>query len=129
MTPSMHKRVRDLFVDAGLTTDYLVQMLKWTDTGKLTDAFIVFRPSGGTDIDEKLSSDYYVSVDIISAKNTGSYEKSDNDVQIIIEYIKQNPLSNLCVGQITNVGGVPSPVMTTEERMVWRLLFSCRYGE
>lgn len=51
MTPAMYERVRNYFVDAGLTTGFIVQMLAWDDTTKLTDAFIVFRPNGGTDIE------------------------------------------------------------------------------
>ncbi|ENE2793522.1 hypothetical protein ABND02_004269, partial [Yersinia enterocolitica] len=47
MTPSMHRRVRDYFVESGLTTAFTTQMLKWRDTGKLTEQFIVFRPNGG----------------------------------------------------------------------------------
>lgn len=43
MTPAMYERVRNYFVDAGLTTGFIVQMLAWDDTAKLTDAFIVFR--------------------------------------------------------------------------------------
>lgn len=42
MTPAMYERVRNYFVDAGLTTGFIVQLLAWDDTKKLTDAFIVF---------------------------------------------------------------------------------------
>ena len=129
MNPPMHKRVRNLLVDAGLTTGYTIQALVWTDTGKLTDRFIVIRPNGGSNIDRDLGAEYYVMVDVITGKNAGDYAKSETDVQAIIDYVQQNPLSDSCVGQITNMGGIPSPVQTTEGRLVWRLQFVCTYGE
>ncbi|ARU94560.1 phage tail termination protein [Tatumella citrea] len=129
MNPPMHKRVRNLLVDAGLTTGYTIQSLVWADSGKLTDRFIVVRPNGGSNIDRDFGAEYYVMVDVITGKNTGDYAKSETDVQAIIDYIQQNPLSDPCVGQITNMGGIPSPVQTTEGRLVWRLQFVCTYGE
>ncbi|VTT34740.1 Uncharacterised protein [Klebsiella pneumoniae] len=57
MNPPMHKRVRNIFVDAGLTVGYTVQSLTWTDTGKLTERFIVFRPNGGTAVYRDMAAD------------------------------------------------------------------------
>ncbi|MFW8230015.1 phage tail termination protein, partial [Klebsiella pneumoniae] len=47
MTPPMYMRLKDLFVDEGLAAGFKVQWRQWRDTGKDTDQFIVFRPSGG----------------------------------------------------------------------------------
>lgn len=129
MTPPMHRRVRNLLVDAGLTAGYIIQSLIWIDTGELTDRFIVFRPNGGSNIDRDAAAEHYVMVDIITGKNPGDYAKSESDVQSIIDHIQQNPLSDSCVGQITNISGIPSPIQTAEGRLVWRLQFSCLYGE
>lgn len=129
MTPPMHQRVKNLIVAAGLTEGYIVQSLTWTDSGKLVDRFIVFRPNGGTSVDLDIGSDHYVLVDLISGKATGEYAKSEADAQAIVDYVQQNPIADPCVGQITNMGGIPSPVLTTEGRMVWRLQFACSYGE
>ena len=128
MNPPMHKRVRNFLVGAGLTDGYTVQSLAWTDTGKLADRFIVFRPNGGSAIDRDMAADYYVLVDVITGKSVGDYAKSETDVQAIIDYVKQNPMTSPCLGQISNMGGIPSPVMTTEGRMVWRLQFACLFG-
>lgn len=128
MTPAMHYRVKDLLEGAGLTDGFTVQNLLWDDSGKITDRFIVVRPSGGSNIDPTLSSDYYVLVDVISAKGLAEYKKADETVQRIIEYVQQNPVSP-CVGKIDNLGGIPSPVTTTEKRLVYRLQFVCTYGE
>lgn len=128
MNPPMHKRVRNLLVDTGLTAGYTMQMLVWMDTGKLSDRFIVVKPAGGSAIDSELSSEYYLSVDIISGKGAGEYEKADEAQRAMIEYFQKNPQTD-CVGSIANIGGVPRPIITTEGRMVYQLMFICLYGE
>ena len=129
MTPPMYKRVRDVFEAAGLTDGMTIQLLAWTDDPndkRLAKSYIVFRPSGGSAIDKTVSADYYVMVDVISAKS--GYQKADDAVNRIIEYVKDNPL-HACLGQITNLGGIPAPVQTTEGRLVYRLMFACLYGD
>jgi hypothetical protein len=123
----MHRRVRDYFVDAGLTTGFITQMLRWRDTGKDVDKFIVFRPNSGSAIRNDLGSEYLVMVDVVGAINED--EEADNATQAIISHIQANPMPNDCIGHIENVGGVPSPVSTTEGRLVYRLQFACLYGE
>lgn len=127
MTPAMHRRVRDYFVDAGLTTGFITQMLRWRDTGKDVDKFIVFRPNNGSAIRNDLASEYLVMVDVVGAINED--EDADNATQAIISHIQANPMPNDCIGHIENVGGIPSPVSTTEGRLVYRLQFACLYGE
>ncbi|CAI0725086.1 phage tail termination protein [Serratia grimesii] len=127
MTPAMHRRVRDYFVDAGLTTGFITQMLRWRDTGNDIDKFIVFRPNGGSAIRNDLGSEYLVMVDVVGAINED--EDADNAAQAIISHIQANPMPNDCIGHIENVGGIPSPVSTTEGRLVYRLQFACLYGE
>ncbi|HBL7239217.1 TPA: hypothetical protein LS257_001839 [Serratia liquefaciens] len=127
MTPAMHRRVRDYFVDAGLTTGFITQMLRWRDTGKDVDKFLVFRPNSGSAIRNDLGSEYLVMVDVVGAINED--EEADNATQAIISHIQANPMPNDCIGHIENVGGIPSPVSTTEGRLVYRLQFACLYGE
>ncbi|MDU2728661.1 hypothetical protein [Pantoea sp.] len=127
MNPPMHTRVRNHFVDAGLTAGFITQLLMWSDTGKLTDAFMVFRPNGGTAVRNGLGSEYYVMVDVIGAKSANG--AVDTAVQSIIDSIQSNPMPNDCIGHIENVGGIPAPVLTTEGRLVYRLLFACLFGE
>ncbi|WP_262287640.1 hypothetical protein [Pantoea sp. Marseille-Q5743] len=127
MTPPMHKRVKDYFVDAGITDGFITQLLMWQDSGNLADAFMVFRPGGGGAIDEVISSEYHVSVYIIGAK--GANERVDTAVQNVIEHIKVNPMASSCLGQITNMGGIPAPMISTEGRLIYRLMFACLYGE
>ncbi|HEJ7888734.1 TPA: hypothetical protein SMI07_000728 [Serratia liquefaciens] len=127
MTPAMHRRVRDYFVDVGLTTGFITQMLRWRDTGKDVDKFLVFRPNSGSAIRNDLGSEYLVMVDVVGAINED--EDADNATQAIISHIQANPMPNDCIGHIENVGGIPSPVSTTEGRLVYRLQFACLYGE
>lgn len=128
MTPPMYKRVRDVFVEAKLTEGFSIQTLVWTDTGKGTDRFVVFRPSGGSAIDGTVSSDYYVMVDIISSVGVQQYQKADDTVNAIAQFVKDNPIHS-CLGQITNLGGIPAPILTTDKRLVYRLMFACLYGD
>ena len=127
MTPMMYERVRNLFVNSGLTTGFTVQQLMYDDPGKLTEAVIVFRPNGGTNIRNELGSEYHVIVDVIGAKD--KRRDAMNAVQRIIDYVQANPIIDSCVGHIENMGGIPPPVLTEEGRIVFRLQFACLYGE
>lgn len=132
MTPPMYRRVCNLIVAKKLAVDYEIQFLAWRESAgddSKARRYMVFRPNGGGNIDRDLSSEHYVLVDVITGKNPGDYAKSEADVQAIIDYVQANPITDSCVGQITNIGGIPAPVLTTEGRMVWRLQFACLYGE
>jgi len=122
----MHTRVRNHFVDAGLTTGFITQLLMWNDTGKLTDSFMVFRPNGGSPVRNQLGGDYYILVDVVGAK--GANGAADQRVQDIIDYVQQNPMVDACVGYLENLGGIPAPVQTTEGRLVYRLQFVATFG-
>jgi len=127
LNPPMHTRVRNHFVDAGLTVGFTTQLLVWNDSGKLTDSFMVFRPNGGSPIRDELGAEYYVMVDVIGAK--GANGAVDERVQQIISSIQSNSISDSCIGYIENFGGIPAPVLTTEGRLVYRLQFAIKYGE
>lgn len=127
MTPMMYERVRNLFVNTGLTSGFTIQQLMYDDPGKLTEAVIVFRPNGGTNIRNELGSEYHVIVDVIGAKD--KRKDAVNAVQRIVDYVQANPISDSCVGHIENIGGIPPPVLTEEGRIVFRLQFACLYGE
>lgn len=127
MNPPMHTRVRDYFVNAGLTTGFTTQLLMWNDSGNLSDRFMVFRPNGGSSIRNELGAEYYVMVDVIGAK--GGNGAVDAAVQSIIQRVQSDPLPNHCIGYIENLGGIPAPVLTAEGRLVYRLQFAIKYGE
>lgn len=126
MNPPMHARVRNYFVDAGLTAGFIVQMLLWQDTGKQTDKMMVFRPNGGTAVRNGLGSQYFILVDVVGAK--GANAAVDTAAQTIIDYVQQNPMVDNCVGYLENLGGIPAPVSTDEGRLVYRLQFVATFG-
>lgn len=127
MTPPMYERVQQYFEDAGLTSDYIVQLLMFDDPGDLAKSVMVFRPNGGSNIRNELGAEYHILVDVVGAKGKrGAVAKR---VQDIIDYVEKNDLKSTCVGLIQNMGGVPAPVLTEEGRIVFRLMFSCLYGE
>jgi len=127
MTPMMHERVRNLFVNAGLTNGFTVQQLMYDDPGDLSKAVMVFRPNGGANIRNELGSEYHVLIDVIGAKD--KRKAAMDAVQLIVDYVQANPISDGCVGHIENMGGIPPPVLTEEGRIVFRLQFACLYGE
>ncbi|EOC3908837.1 TPA: hypothetical protein ACM36I_000344 [Escherichia coli] len=127
MTPMMHERVRNMFGDAGLTAGFTVQKLMYDDPEDLTQAVMVFRPNGGSNIRNDLGSEHHVLVDVIGAKDKRG--DAANAVQRIVDYVQANPMADECVGYIQNMGSIPAPVLTAEGRIVFRLQFACTYGE
>ncbi|BBQ90350.1 phage tail termination protein [Raoultella ornithinolytica] len=127
MTPAMYMRLKDLFVAEGLTSGFKVQWRLWRDTGKDADQFIVFRPSGGTNIEYDRGGDWYVMVDVVSSKSNP--DAADSAVNAIVEYISAQSGADDCVGALSLVGNVPAPISTEEGRLATRLLVSCTYGE
>lgn len=127
MTPSMHERVADWFEDSGLTDGLTVQMLRWKDSGDKDEAFIVFRPNGGTDITHEAGAEYYILADVIG--RVGEDKEIDDRVQKIISFVKENSMPSDCIGRIDNMGGISTPVVTQEDRLVYRLQFAVIYGE
>ncbi|MEF3108654.1 hypothetical protein QFI91_06050 [Raoultella sp. WB_B2P2-3] len=127
MTPAMYMRLKDLFVAEGLTVDFKVQWRQWKDSGKDADQFIVFRPSGGTNIEYDRGGDWYVMVDVVSSKSNP--DAADAAVNAIVEYISAQSGADDCVGALSLVGNVPAAISTEEGRLVTRLLVSCTYGE
>ena len=127
MTPMMYERVRNLFVNAGLTAGFTVQQLMYDDPKDLSKAVMVFRPNGGANIRNELGSEYHVLVDVIGAKD--KRKAALDAVQRIVDYVQDNPISDSCVGHIENMGGIPPPVLTEEGRLVFRLQFSCNFGD
>ncbi|ASJ99400.1 hypothetical protein VC596_08830 [Citrobacter freundii] len=127
MTPMMHERVRNMFGDAGLTAGFTVQKLMYDDPEDLTQAVMVFRPNGGSNIRHDLGSEHHVLVDVIGAKDKRG--DAADAVQRIVDYVQANPMADECVGYIQNMGAIPAPVLTAEGRIVFRLQFACTYGE
>ena len=104
-----------------------MQKLMYDDPEDLTQAVMVFRPNGGSNIRHDLGSEHHVLVDVIGAKDKRG--DAANAVQRIVDYVQANPMADECVGYIQNMGAIPAPVLTAEGRIVFRLQFACTYGE
>lgn len=127
MIPMMYERVRNMFAEAGLTAGFIEQLLMFDDPKDLSKSVMVFRSNGGSAIRNDLGAEHYVLVDVVGAKTKRN--ETALAVQRIIDYIQQNPMADECVGYIQNMGAIPAPVLTDEGRIVFRLQFSCTYGE
>ncbi|HFJ4329527.1 phage tail termination protein [Serratia liquefaciens] len=127
MTPPMYLRLRDHFEDAGLTAGLTIQILMWNDTGKPSDAFIVFRSGGGSDVQHDRGGDFFVMVDVIGAK--GKNTVADAVANRIAEFISDQEGADSCVGAMRLLGGVPAPIPSAEGRLIYRLMVCCTYGE
>lgn len=126
MTPPMYLRLKDLFVDEGLTVGFTVQWRQWRDTNKST-AFIVFMSSGGTNQSHDIGAEHYVLVSVIGAVDKP--DAAEDAVTSIVNYINAQTGADDCVGALQLVGGYPRPIPTEENRLVWQLTISCTYGE
>ena len=127
MTPPMYLRLRDHFEDAGLTAGLTIQILMWNDTGKPSDAFMVFRSGGGSDVQHDRGGDFFVMVDVIGAK--GKNTVADAVANRIAEFISDQEGADSCVGAMRLLGGVPAPIPSAEGRLIYRLMVCCTYGE
>lgn len=126
MTPPIYLRLKDLFVDAGLTAGLTVQWRQWRDTSK-SAAFIVFMPNGGSNQSYDLGAEHYVLVSVIGAVDKP--DVAEDAVNRIVEYINAQIGADDCVGALQLIGGYPRPIPTEENRLVWQLNISCTYGE
>lgn len=113
---SFVKAVKDLLVDASLTTDYTLQLYEWRDTGKDTP-YIVIQPNGGQAIVADLGSEHNLRISLISSKSTG-YKIEARAIEII-DYLLENSVQEW--GYIESQGGISQPVFTTDNRMILRL--------
>lgn len=127
MIPMMYERVRKMFAKAELTAGFIEQLLMFDDPKDLSKSVMVFRSNGGSAIRNELGAEHYVLVDVVGAKTKRN--ETALAVQRIIDYIQQHPMDDECVGYIQNMGAIPAPVLTDEGRIVFRLQFSCTYGE
>ncbi|WP_017357785.1 hypothetical protein [Actinobacillus pleuropneumoniae] len=113
---SFVKAVKDLLVDASLTTDYTLQLYEWRDTGKDTP-YIVIQPNGGQAMVADLGSEHNLRISLISSKSTG-YKIEARAIEII-DYLLENSVQEW--GYIESQGGISQPVFTTDNRMILRL--------
>nr|WP_247605927.1 hypothetical protein [Providencia rettgeri] len=107
----------------GLTDGFIVQRLNWKErSDEKIQQYIVIRPASGTGRFGELSADDYVDVILVSAQDEPIPALTRADE--ILKYVAANP-SDCNLNSVFNMGGLPSGVVTTENRTIFRLSFRC----
>lgn len=113
----------DYLERGNLTSDFIVQGLEWKEwPDEKIQQYIVIRPASGTGRYGELSADDYVDVIIVSAQDTPIPALTRADE--ILKYVATNP-DDCNLNSVYNMGGLPSGIVTTENRTIFRLSFRC----
>ncbi|MBQ0314751.1 phage tail termination protein [Providencia rettgeri] len=113
----------DYLERGNLTSDFIVQRLEWKErTDEKIQQYIVIRPASGTGRYGELSADDYVDVIVVSAQDDPIPALTRADE--ILKYVGANP-SDCNLNSVFNMGGLPSGIVTTENRTIFRLSFRC----
>ncbi|HHE3616708.1 hypothetical protein NM952_11600 [Pasteurella multocida subsp. multocida] len=106
-------------ISSNLFSLFQVQLHQWKDNGDKKSEYIVFQNNGGTPIRDGLSSESYIIISIIGSAQSGySVATKANE---LIEFVKKNAITEF--GYIENIGGVPGPIFTSDNRMTMQLQF------
>lgn len=121
----MYKEFHNYLSRTELLKGAIVQYLRWRDVGQ-DKIYLVFRPSGGSNLSNSLANEYFVQVDFVAPCN--DLEQIDDLVHNVVDYIKENQFDEK-LGNVQVVGNIPSPISTVDDRLVYRLLISVQNGE
>ncbi|HDR1174249.1 hypothetical protein [Pasteurella multocida] len=111
--------IKDHIISSNLFNLFQVQLHQWKDNGDKRTEYIVLQNNGGTPMRDGLSSESYITISIIGSVQSGySVATKANE---LINFIKQNAITEF--GYIENIGGVPSPIFTSDNRMTMQLQF------
>ena len=106
-----------------LTDDFIVQRLDWKELKDTKiQQYIVIRPANGSGRLGELSADDYVDVIVVSAQDEPIPALTRADA--ILKYVAANP-DDCNLNSVFNMGGLPSGIVTTENRTIFRLSFRC----
>ncbi|OTA14083.1 hypothetical protein Xbed_03739 [Xenorhabdus beddingii] len=121
---TVFEQFRHYLGKSGLTDDFTIQMLTWIeqtkDGGQMQ--YMVFQPAGGTGRLDDLGADDNVQVILVSGQNNP--QPVIQRAQEILNYVTTHPDDD-CLNAVFNLGGMPTPIPTQENRYVIRLLFRC----
>lgn len=120
----MYKQIREYLAKSGFIGNAVIQYLIWKDKGK-DKTHIVFRPNGGSVLSGLLGNEYHVLIDFIAPDNDP--ESIDDLVTNIVDYIMKNQFDEY-LGSIQVMGAIPTPVTTTDNRIIYRLQVSIKHG-
>ncbi|MDE9540390.1 phage tail termination protein [Xenorhabdus bovienii] len=121
---SAFEQFRHYLATAGLIDGFRVQMVTWIeqkdDGGQMQ--YMVFQPAGGTGRLDDLSADDNVQVILVSGQNDP--QPIIQRTQEILDCVAAHPDDD-CLNAVFNLGGMPTPIPTQENRYIIRLLFRC----
>ncbi|MBG5881736.1 MULTISPECIES: hypothetical protein [Providencia] len=107
----------------GLAEGFITQRLEWKERKDTKiQQYIVIRPASGSGRLGELSADDYVDVILVSAQDDPIPALTRADE--ILKYVSANP-SDCNLNSVFNMGGLPSGIVTTENRTIFRLSFRC----
>lgn len=113
----------DYLERGSLTDGFITQRLEWKERKDTKiQQYIVIRPASGTARYGELSADDYVDVIVVSAQNDPIPALTRADE--ILKYVAVNP-DDCNLNSVFNMGGLPSGIVTTENRTIFRLSFRC----
>ncbi|WP_415887493.1 hypothetical protein [Providencia rettgeri] len=113
----------DYLQRGNLTDGFNVQRLDWKERPETKiQQYIVIRPASGAGRLGELSADDYVDVIVVSAQDDSIPALTRADE--ILKYVAANP-SDCNLNSVFNMGGLPSGIVTTENRTIFRLSFRC----
>ncbi|MEQ5254185.1 hypothetical protein ABN234_02805 [Providencia rettgeri] len=106
-----------------LTDGFIVQRLDWKERpDSKIQQYIVIRPASGSGRLGELSADDYVDVILVSAQDDPIPALTRADE--ILKYVAANP-GDCNLNSVFNMGGLPNPIPTSDNRVVFRLSFRC----
>ncbi|MDX7985985.1 hypothetical protein FE392_01350 [Xenorhabdus sp. 12] len=113
----------DYLKRGNLTDDFTVQRLVWEEKANTkTQQYLIIQPVSGSGRLGELSADDYIDVVLVSeqGKPIPTMERAVE----ILDFVANNP-DDCKLNSVFNVGGLPPPVTSEENRTIFRLSFRC----
>ncbi|WP_042847851.1 phage tail termination protein [Providencia rettgeri] len=113
----------DYLERGNLTDGFITQRLEWKERKDTKiQQYIVIRPASGAGRLGELSADDYIDVILVSAQDDSIPALTRADE--MLKYVAANT-SDCNLNSVFNMGGLPSGIVTTENRTIFRLSFRC----
>lgn len=114
----------DYLQRGGVTDDFdFIQPYLWNEMpNSKTERYLVVQASSGSGRLGELSANDYIDVIVVSAQNDLGW--AAKKAESILQYVTSNP-SDCNLNSVFNMGGLPNPIPTSDNRVVFRLSFRC----
>ncbi|WP_458047925.1 phage tail termination protein [Providencia hangzhouensis] len=114
----------DYLQRGGVTDDFdFIQPYLWNEMpNSKTERYLVVQTSSGNGRLGELSANDYIDVIVVSAQNDLGW--AAKKAESILQYVTNNP-SDCNLNSVFNMGGLPNPIPTSDNRVIFRLSFRC----